>query len=58
MILRSEVPLRGPNYQETLDGFLWKIPQDYNIAVDVCDKHAKGRAKRALIYHEEENEYS
>ena len=56
--MRSEVPLRGPNYQETLDGFLWKIPQDYNIAVDVCDKHAKGRAKRALIYHEKENEYS
>ena len=46
--------LRRPSYQETYDAFRWEIPQDYNIAVDVCDRHAKGRARRALIYHQEE----
>ena len=46
--------LRRPSYQETCDAFRWEIPQDYNIALDVCDRHATGRARRALIYHQEE----
>lgn len=45
---------RRPSYQETYDAFRWEIPQDYNIALDVCDRHATGRAKRALIYLQEE----
>ena len=46
--------LRKPGYRETCDAFRWEIPRDYNIAVDVCDRHANGRARRALIYHQEE----
>ena len=45
---------RGTTYQETVDRFRWEIPQTYNIAVDICDKHADDKSKRALIYHEEE----
>ena len=48
--------LRRSSYQETYDAFRWEVPRDYNIAVDVCDRHATGRAKRALIYHEEETD--
>lgn len=30
--------------------FRWKVPPKYNIAVDVCDKHAKRRGKLAMIF--------
>ena len=45
---------RGTNYQETFDQFRWNTPEFYNIAVDVCDRHANGKPQPALIYHEEE----
>ena len=45
---------RGADYRETYDGFRWEIPEHYNIAIDVCDRHADDRSRRALIYHEEE----
>ena len=45
---------RGKNYQETFAGFEWEIPPYYNIGVDVCDRHADEKSRRALIYHEEQ----
>jgi acetyl-CoA synthetase len=45
---------RGKTYQETYDQFRWQVPAYYNIAVDICDKHAVDPAKCAIIYHEEE----
>ena len=44
---------RGRDYQETFDRFRWDVPEFYNIAVDVCDRHADDRSKRALVYHDE-----
>ena len=45
---------RGKDYQETYDRFRWEIPGHYNIAVDVCDRHAIGDPKRALVYDDED----
>jgi len=42
--------LRGKTYQEVCRNFKWKIPQYYNIGVDVCDKWAGDRSRIALIY--------
>ena len=42
--------LRGKTYQEVCRNFQWKIPQYYNIGVDVCDRWANDRQRLALIY--------
>ena len=34
--------------------FRWKVPEYFNIAVDVCDRHAGDETKLALVYHDEE----
>jgi len=31
---------RGETYQDVYGRFRWAIPPVYNIAVDVCDRHA------------------
>ncbi len=31
---------RADNYDEVRRRFRWRIPERYNIAVDVCDRHA------------------
>ena len=47
---------RGADYHETFDGFRWNVPRRYNIAVDVCDRHADNRSKLALVYHDEDTD--
>ncbi len=42
--------LRGKTYQEVYRNFKWKIPQYYNIGVDVCDRWADDSQRIALIY--------
>jgi len=42
--------LRGRTYEEVYRNFKWKIPQYYNIGVDVCDKWAHDKQRIALIY--------
>ncbi|MBW2428768.1 MAG: AMP-binding protein [Deltaproteobacteria bacterium] len=42
--------LRGRTYKEVYRNFKWKIPQYYNIGVDVCDKWAHDKQRMALIY--------
>ncbi len=37
-------------YEKLCREFRWRIPQRYNIGVDICDKWADGRARTALIY--------
>ncbi len=44
---------RGKGYAEVYESFQWKIPQRYNIGVDVCDKWAGERYRLALIYADE-----
>ena len=40
-------------YDELLASFRWTIPDGYNIGVDVCDRHADGTERTALIYVDE-----
>jgi acetyl-CoA synthetase len=37
------------NYDQLYSSFRWKIPARYNIATDVCDRHAGDPGKVALI---------
>ncbi len=39
-------------YQEIYNNFRWSIPANYNIAVDICDKHAEAGENQALIYED------
>lgn len=38
------------SYDALYREFVWKIPDQYNIATDICDKWADGSGKQALIY--------
>jgi acetyl-CoA synthetase len=38
-----------PTYEEIYASFRWNIPARYNIAADVCDRHADDPSKIALI---------
>ncbi|MDJ0608602.1 MAG: acyl-CoA synthetase [Kiloniellales bacterium] len=40
---------RGSTYQELQDGFVWRVPDRYNIGVDICDKWA-GSDRVALVH--------
>ncbi len=45
---------RGRTYEEVYRAFRWSIPPRYNIAVDVCDRHAaRDPGRLALIYEDE-----
>ena len=39
----------GPTYEQLYASFRWNIPARYNIAADVCDRHAGDPGKVALI---------
>ena len=43
---------RASTYAEVYQTFQWRLPQRYNIAWDVCDRHAVGRERLALIHHQ------
>ena len=47
---------RGEDYRETFDGFRWEVPRYFNIAVDVCDRHADDRSRLALVYQDEDTD--
>ncbi len=40
----------GSSYDEMCRRFRWRLPARYNIGVDVCDKHAAGGDRLALIH--------
>ena len=46
----------GKTYDEVYNSFQWKIPEFYNIGVDICDKWAHQRYRLALIYEDEKGE--
>ena len=53
--------LSGRTYDEVCRNFKWKIPEYYNIGVDVCDRWAGDSQRLALIYIDprgEEQRYS
>ena len=41
------------DYEQLCREFRWPIPEFYNIGVDVCDRHADGAGRLALIFAEE-----
>ena len=41
--------LAGASYAALRDGFGWDIPERFNIAAAVCDRHLGGR-RTALIH--------
>ena len=41
---------RADSYEAVCTRFRWRIPQRYNIGVDVCDRHADAGAGTALIH--------
>jgi len=41
---------RADSYDEVCRRFRWRIPQRFNIGVDVCDRHADAGAGTALIH--------
>jgi len=44
---------RGESYADVYARFRWPIPTAYNIAVDVCDRHATDRSRVALVYEDD-----
>ena len=45
---------RHDDYMELVRSFAWKVPDRYNIGVDVCDRHADDPGRVALIVEEED----
>ena len=41
---------RGESYDELYQAFRWDVPARYNMALDVCDRHAGDGSREALIY--------
>ena len=44
---------RKNNWEATESNFQWKIPDVFNIAEAVCDRHAEEHGKVALIHENE-----
>ena len=40
---------QGMTYEEVCARFRWSIPSTFNIAVDICDRHAADRSRVAMI---------
>ena len=47
---RRAVIQRGESYDEIYGGFRWELPKPFNIGVAVCDRHADGSGRLALVY--------
>ena len=43
-------PVKGESYEEVMGNFRWQIPERFNIASVVCDRHAEQPNKVALVY--------
>ncbi len=46
------------SYEELTAGFAWSVPPSYNIGVDVCDRHARGDGRLALVFVDEQGRVS
>lgn len=43
----------GKTYEEVCARFRWSVPPMFNIALDICDRHAADAARVALIFEDE-----
>jgi len=46
----------GPDYASVCRAFQWRIPEYYNIGVDICERHAADPDRLALIYESAEGD--
>lgn len=44
---------QAASYDALTAGFRWQVPELYNIGIDVCDRHATGERRLALIFQDE-----
>lgn len=44
---------RFTSYEELATRFQWRIPDTYNVAVDMVDRHAQDKGRLALFYEDE-----
>jgi len=51
--LNPRVLPEAKTYEELCARFQWTIPAQFNIAVDICDRHADDPARVAMIYENE-----
>ena len=52
--MNDRVLPEGRTYEEVCARFKWSIPATFNIAVDICDRHAADPARLAMIYENED----
>ena len=45
---------QGNSYETVYSNFKWNIPEEYNIAYDVCDRWASDRERIALVYENDQ----
>jgi acetyl-CoA synthetase len=48
----------GTSYAEVYTRFRWQIPTNFNIGVDVCDRHADDPSRLAMIYEDDTGQVS
>ena len=48
----------GNSYDEVVRTFQWRIPETYNIGVDICDKWADDASRVALIHEDADGKVS
>ncbi len=56
--MRDTVLPDGAGYEDVYARFRWAVSSVYNIAVDVCDRHARDRTRLALIYERPDGQVS
>jgi len=49
---------RGKTYEEVCARFRWQVPAAFNIAADICDRHAADPARVAMIFESEAGKIS
>src|SRR5262249_30520576 len=48
----------GVSYAEVYTRFRWHIPTNFNMGVDVCDRHADDPSRLAIIYEDDTDQVS
>jgi acetyl-CoA synthetase len=56
--MRDTLLPAGAGYEEVYTRFRWDVPAAYNIAVDVCDRHARDRTRLAMVYEDADGRVS
>jgi acetyl-CoA synthetase len=49
---------KSDSYAQLYQTFQWDLPTYYNIGIDICDRHADGRNRPALIYEDQDGRVS